>query len=391
VNDNQAQSEQNQFYRALEERFHGSGDLTRSRLQEYRRFVEPLSRTLTDLKAVDLGCGRGDFLEFLREIGVDAEGVDLNDAMLAACQEAGLKVTKADALTFLRSLPSESYGLVTAFHTIQNISFGEVRSLISEAFRVLCPGGILILETPSPEDLFSPICLSNLDQTQVKSIAPELLSFLFEYSGFKRMCTVITSEQHNTAKELYGGEHSFRGMRAEYAVVGQKAGAKALLTVLDKAFDAKQGILLQQQVEALDDKIVWIVDELRTVRERLDSERAKREGQEKRLKDLLSSHSWRWTAPGRAILLLFRDSFRRTGERARFGALRVGRFVITKPLIAKMAKQLVRPLPTVATERLRIVFLGPQPIESDISNLSPRAREIYTQLLATPKLQNRVH
>ena len=357
MNDSQAQSEQDQFYRALEERFHGSRDLTRSRLQEYRRFVEPLSRALTGLKAVDLGCGRGDFLEFLREIGVDAEGVDLNDGMLAACQDAGLNVTKADALTFLRSLPRESYGLITAFRAIQNSSFGDVRSLISEAFLVLRPGGLLIVEIPNT-DLFSSICLSNLDQTQIKSIPPQLLSFLFEYSGFKRLCAVKIDEQHNPDKELYGAARSFHGMRLESAIVGQKAGSATLLTALDEAFDAKQGISLEEQVEALDHKISRIVNQLQTVRERLDSERAKRERQEKRLFDLLNSHSWRFTAPARGTSLLFRTLLRRAGGWARFGAL---------------GPQAIQP----------------QAIQSDIYNLSPRAREIYTQLLATPRFQKR--
>ena len=73
------------FYRAFEDRYRGSRDLIKSRLRVYLPFVEPLKALYSDCIAVDLGCGRGEWLELLKEKGIGAHGVDLDDGMLSAC------------------------------------------------------------------------------------------------------------------------------------------------------------------------------------------------------------------------------------------------------------------------------------------------------------------
>ena len=72
------------FYRAFEDRFRGSRSLISSRLVVYQPFLRPLADTFQTPKALDLGCGRGEWLEVLSDSGFDALGVDLNEGMLAA-------------------------------------------------------------------------------------------------------------------------------------------------------------------------------------------------------------------------------------------------------------------------------------------------------------------
>jgi hypothetical protein len=60
------------FYRAFEEEFRGSRELIKSRLVFYLPFIEPLKQTQPCPKAVDLGCGRGEWLEILAENGFSA-------------------------------------------------------------------------------------------------------------------------------------------------------------------------------------------------------------------------------------------------------------------------------------------------------------------------------
>jgi SAM-dependent methyltransferase len=135
------------FYRAFEERYRGPRELIKSRLKVYQPFIEPLLAQHDSAKAIDLGCGRGEWLELASELGFDAVGVDLDDGMLAACLERKLNAQKADALQTLRELPEKSVVLVSAFHVVEHMVFSDVRVLIREALRVLKPGGLFILET----------------------------------------------------------------------------------------------------------------------------------------------------------------------------------------------------------------------------------------------------
>ena len=66
-------------------------------------------------KSLDIGCGRGEWLELLGECGFDASGVDLDDGMLQACRDIGLNVQNIDALTYIKNLPDHSLSLIPAF------------------------------------------------------------------------------------------------------------------------------------------------------------------------------------------------------------------------------------------------------------------------------------
>jgi SAM-dependent methyltransferase len=66
------------FYRAFEERYRGSRDLIKGRLQAYVPFVKPLLDIYPNAEAIDLGCGRGEWLEVLKGLGYKPTGVDLD-------------------------------------------------------------------------------------------------------------------------------------------------------------------------------------------------------------------------------------------------------------------------------------------------------------------------
>ena len=100
------------FYRAFEERYRGSRELIRKRLQAYQPFIAPLPGIYQPANAIDLGCGRGEWLELLQDAGFAPQGVDLDAGMLAACTERGLPVTQGDALVHLQSLGDASQCLV---------------------------------------------------------------------------------------------------------------------------------------------------------------------------------------------------------------------------------------------------------------------------------------
>jgi len=159
--------------------------LIKRRLSVYLPFVEPLRQIYPRCTAIDLGCGRGEWLELLQKNGFEAHGVDLDDGMLAACTELGLTVTRQEAIGHLKSLDDNSQCIVSGFHFAEHILFADLRVLIAEALRVLKPGGLLILETPNPENLLVGACTFYMDPTHLRPLPPSLLRFLLEASGFE--------------------------------------------------------------------------------------------------------------------------------------------------------------------------------------------------------------
>src|SRR5215207_8650560 len=174
------------FYRAFEDQYRGSRELIKSRLEVYLPFLTALKDVFGRYKALDVGCGRGEWLELLTELGIDAHGIDLDDNMLEACRELGLSVETGEAVSYIKSLPSKSLALVSGFHFAEHIPFTDLQIFVQEALRVLRPAGLLILETPNPENIIVGASDFYLDPTHNHPIPPKLLAFLPEYYGFYR-------------------------------------------------------------------------------------------------------------------------------------------------------------------------------------------------------------
>lgn len=139
-----------QFYRAFEDKFRGSRSTIHSRLAVYRPFLSLLTKALPNGQGLDLGCGRGEWLEILQLEGIEPLGVDMDEGMLDACLALKLPTIKGDAIAYLAGLPDESLAVVSAFHLVEHIPFPQLQQLVAEALRTLKPGGLLIMETPNP-------------------------------------------------------------------------------------------------------------------------------------------------------------------------------------------------------------------------------------------------
>lgn len=252
------------FYRAFEDRHRGSREVIRARLEAYQSFITPLLKLYKPAPAVDLGCGRGEWLELLRDGGFEPYGVDLDDGMLAACIELGLPVSQADAIEYLASLEDESQTIVSGFHIAEHIAFEDLDALVSHALRVLKPGGLLILETPNPENLVVGACNFYLDPNHIRPIPPALLYFLPGYHGFAR--ARIVRLQEDTLLHQSGDNVDLisvlGGVSPDYAVVAQKTSDKETLTNFDAAFDALHGTDLSQLAGRYDQKLDRMVSAL---------------------------------------------------------------------------------------------------------------------------------
>jgi SAM-dependent methyltransferase len=165
-------------YVAFENRFRGSPEEIRAKLSEYAGLFEGLAPVL------DLGCGRGEFLDRLREKGIPARGVEQNAAGARACRERGLDVVDGDLLGFLRAEGDSSAGGVFAAQVAEHLPPAVLQAMLRESHRVLRPGGLLLLETVNPRSVVGFLEVYNRDLTHERPLHPETLGFLAAAAGF---------------------------------------------------------------------------------------------------------------------------------------------------------------------------------------------------------------
>jgi SAM-dependent methyltransferase len=134
---------------------------------------------------LELACGRGEFLDLLREAGIAGEGVDLDDGMVARARGRGHAVQHADALTGLRSRADGSVQGVFSAHFVEHLQPDHLAEVVAESARVLAPGGHFVAATPNAA------CLSVLghdfwrDPTHIRFYDPRLLAFYCTQAGLE--------------------------------------------------------------------------------------------------------------------------------------------------------------------------------------------------------------
>lgn len=196
-------------YAGFEDVFRGSEEFVASRLKPYVDLVsgnEPV---------VDLGCGRGEFLQLLADEGVTASGIELDPSMLERCRARGLEVVEGDAVSTLAARDAESVGSVTSFQVIEHLDPDTVRELFNASFRVLKPGGVMIAETVNPH---SPAALKTfwLDITHVRPLYPEALLFAAKECGFASARIVFPQGSSDLEWNLRNcGEYAIVATRGE--------------------------------------------------------------------------------------------------------------------------------------------------------------------------------
>ncbi len=111
-----------ELYATFEEQFRGERDDVKGRVAVYVPRLVDAGLGTSEAPVLDLGCGRGEWLEVLKDHGLRARGVDTNRTMLAYCRALGLEVAEADALACLRETPAASLGVVTGFHIVEHLT-----------------------------------------------------------------------------------------------------------------------------------------------------------------------------------------------------------------------------------------------------------------------------
>jgi O-antigen chain-terminating methyltransferase len=168
-------------YVGFEDAFRGSREDIRARLAEYAPRFDGLSNV------IDIGCGRGEFLDLLKARGIAARGIDTNHAMVEACRASGLDVTEGDALSLFAGLEDSSVGGIFSSQVVEHLQPGYLLRLLETAAHKVRPGGLVIIETINPSCWVAFFESFLRDITHVWPLHPETLQYLMRASGFREV------------------------------------------------------------------------------------------------------------------------------------------------------------------------------------------------------------
>ncbi len=229
------------FYRA-------SRELIKSRLEFYLPFIEPLTKIYPKASILDLGCGRGEWLELLSErTDFNVYGIDSDNFMLTVCEQHGLPCQLGDMLSYLSNLESDSLAIISGFHIVEHIAFSDLQRLVKQALRVLKSSGLLILETPNSENIVVGTSEFYMDPTHKSPLPPNLLAFITEYYQFKQTKVVRLQAVENLLKsEKLSILDVLKGVSPDYAVIAQKEGSKVDILKFEPSFLRHYGLTLEE-------------------------------------------------------------------------------------------------------------------------------------------------
>jgi O-antigen chain-terminating methyltransferase len=216
----------NSFYVAFEDHFRGTREDISDRLKVYLPSIEKANVGTPDAPILDIGCGRGEWLELLKESGYISRGLDINRVMVEQCQARGLEVIEADVINYLQSLPENSLGAITGFHIIEHLPFKTLMRLFSETVRVLKPQGLVIFETPNPDNVLVGSNTFYLDPTHINPLPSATVKFMAEMFGLYNTQVITLHPYPENAKVDGQGiaerfNDHFYGPQ-DYAVLGYK-------------------------------------------------------------------------------------------------------------------------------------------------------------------------
>ena len=173
-------------YEKFEGNFRGSNEDIRKNQEFYIPYFEGKR------KVIDLGCGRGEFLQLLKEKNIPAAGVDFYKNFVDECKAKGLDVTYGDALEYVENLPDNSVDGIFAAQLVEHIPAGRLVKLCQDAYKKLGAGGCLIFETPNPTCLSIYTNAFYMDPSHNRPVHPKSLQFYLQNAGFSSVEIVYT-------------------------------------------------------------------------------------------------------------------------------------------------------------------------------------------------------
>lgn len=211
------------FYANFEDRFRGKEEMIAQRLEEYLPYIFNSKHNYNKHPVLDIGCGRGEFLQLLKKNQINAVGLDINIDMVERAHKKGLKAEQGEALNFLEDSESQKYSVVSGFHIVEHIPFSALLRIFASAYRTLIKDGFVIFETPNPENLIVGSCTFYMDPSHLHPLPPDLLAFALETVGFRDIeIKRIHPDEHPVGSTLPSEVVSRLYGPRDYAVIGYK-------------------------------------------------------------------------------------------------------------------------------------------------------------------------
>lgn len=206
-------------YGRFAERFRGSEEYVRNGQRFYLQWFSDCRDVL------DIGCGRGEFLELMRESGVPARGIDLSDESVELCRHKGLAAEKADLFLYLGSLPDTALDGIFSAQVVEHLAPERLPEMIRLCAAKLTRGGVLAIETPNPRCLAIFATHFYLDPTHTRPIPHQLLAFYMEEFGLGGVEVHALSPAADSTPALRDLPQEFRedffgGL--DYAIIARK-------------------------------------------------------------------------------------------------------------------------------------------------------------------------
>ena len=171
-------TDENMNFFVFEERFRGTREDIKGRQLKFLEYSQGCNNVL------DIGCGRGEFLEILKENGINAKGIDTNEDMVIYCQSKGLNVEKADAIEYLDNVEDKSLDSIFLDQVVEHLESKYMIKLLELCYKKLKFGYYIVIETVNPLSLTS-FANFYIDLTHKKPLHPETLKFMLESIGFR--------------------------------------------------------------------------------------------------------------------------------------------------------------------------------------------------------------
>lgn len=178
-----AQPQPESLYDALRfaDRFRGTEQYIKENLSHYVKYFSGRR------EVVDIGCGRGEFLECMRENGVPARGVDISRECVQICGSKGLDAAEADLFEWLESQPGATLDSIFCAQVVEHLPPDQLPRFIRLAAEKLDRGGLIVIETPNPGCLAIFATHFYLDPTHSRPVPAQLLAFYLEEAGFGKI------------------------------------------------------------------------------------------------------------------------------------------------------------------------------------------------------------
>ena len=211
------------FYLEFENNFRGSRDQVTNLFSNYDGIIQYILDRDPEPTLLDIGSGRGEWLQKCSERGFKSCGIELNPEMASLCQNLGLDIIQGDAINSLTDIAENTFSIITAFHIIEHMSFDSMNKILIECQRILKKDGLLILETPSIDNLSISSRLFYIDPTHINPINADLLSFTLNKIGYNMVKVFYINGGPLQEEDKYSLTRILNGVAQDLLLIATKS------------------------------------------------------------------------------------------------------------------------------------------------------------------------